>query len=122
MRGNWQRMNLCLGWLFLLLGIVGIPLPLLPTTPFLLLAAFFFSRSSPRLHRWLRAHRLFGPIIRDWEEHKRISLRAKISATLAIVLLFAISLLVAKLALALDIMLVLVAVGVLVFIWTRPHG
>ena len=120
MRDNWRYVSLLLGWLFLLLGIAGIPLPLLPTTPFLLLSAFFFSRSSPRLHRWLRAHRLFGAIIRDWEEHKRISLRAKISATLAIVLLFSASLVFGKLHVAINIMLVLVAVGVLVFIWTRP--
>lgn len=115
-------MNLLFGWLFLLLGIVGIPLPLLPTTPFLLLSAFFFSRSSPRLHRWLRGHRIFGPIIRDWEEHGCISLKAKISATIAIVLLFGLSLLLGELHLALDIMLVLIAMGVLVFIWTRPSG
>ena len=113
-------MNLCLGWFFLLLGIVGIPLPLLPTTPFLLLSAFFFSRSSPRLYLWLRSQRLLGPIIRDWEEHKRISLKAKLSATLAIILLFALSLLLGKLHFALNITLVLIGAGVLVFIWTRP--
>lgn len=113
-------MYLALGWFFLLLGCVGILLPLLPTTPLLLLAAFFFSRSSPRLHRWLRAHRLFGPMLCDWEEHRCISLKAKISATLAIVLLFSASLLFGELHLALNIILVFCAVGVLVFIWTRP--
>ena len=115
-----RHVNLSLGWFFLLLGIIGIPLPLLPTTPFLLLSAFFFSRSSPRLHRWLRSHRVFGPIIRDWEEHQSISRPAKISATLAIVLLFGLSLLFGKLHLALNIMLILIACGVLIFIWTRP--
>ena len=113
-------MNLILGWFFLVLGIIGIPLPLLPTTPFLLLSAFFFSRSSPRLHAWLRTHPVLGKTIRDWEEHKRISLRAKITATIAITILFAISLLLGKLHLALKVMLVCIAVGVLFFIWTRP--
>ena len=122
MRDNWRYVSLLLGWLFLLLGIVGIPLPLLPTTPFLLLSAFFFSRSSPRLHRWLRAHRLFGSIICDWEEHKCISPKAKLSATLAIVMLFGAALVLGKLHAALNITLVLSAVGVLVFIWTRPSS
>ena len=103
-----------------MLGIIGIPLPLLPTTPFLLLSAFFFSRSSPRLHRWLRHHPLLGKTIRDWEEHQRISLKAKITATIAIIILFAISLLLGKLHLVLKIVLILVAGGVLLFIWTRP--
>ena len=114
-------MNLILGWLFLVLGIIGIPLPLLPTTPFLLLSAFFFSRSSPRLHRWLRNHPLLGKTIRDWEEHKRISLQAKITATIAIIILFALSLLLGKLHIALKVMLILIAGGVLLFIWTRPR-
>ena len=114
-------MCLALGWLFLLLALIGIPLPLLPTTPFLLLAAFFFSRSSPRLHRWLRNHRWFGLTLRDWEEHRCISLTAKTNATVAIILLFSASLLFGKLHLALNTILVLSALGVLVFIWTRPR-
>ena len=48
------------------LGIVGVVLPGLPTTPFVLLAAACYAKASPRLHRWLRAHRLFGPMVRDW--------------------------------------------------------
>ncbi len=120
MQDSWRRVSLSLGWFFLLLALAGIPLPLLPTTPFLLLAAFFFSRGSPRLHRWLRTHRLCGAIIRDWEEHKRISLPAKFSATFALVLLCGLSLLYGGLHLALNITLACIAVGVLVFIWTRP--
>ncbi|ASP76186.1 DUF454 domain-containing protein (plasmid) [Sinorhizobium meliloti] len=73
---------LSLAWLMVGLGIVGIFLPLLPTTPFLLLAVWLFSRSSPRLAKWLMDHPLFGPLLRDWREEGTISRRAKISAVL----------------------------------------
>lgn len=72
-----------LGSVSLGLGIVGIFLPLLPTTPFVLLAAFFFSRSSPAVHDWLLAHKTFGPAIRDWRENRAISRRGKTAAAIA---------------------------------------
>jgi uncharacterized membrane protein YbaN (DUF454 family) len=62
---------------FLAAGLVGIIVPLLPTTPLLLLAAFFFSRSSDRLHNWLLQHRLFGPSIQQWRQYRVIPRRAK---------------------------------------------
>lgn len=65
------------GVLALVTGIVGIFVPLLPTTPFVLLAAFCFARSSPRLEAWLLAHPRFGPMVRNWRERHAIPLRAK---------------------------------------------
>lgn len=59
------------------LGIVGVVLPGLPTTPFVLLAAACYAKASPRLHHWLREHRLFGPMVRDWEAHRSLTRRAK---------------------------------------------
>ena len=67
-----------LGALSLLLGLVDIFVPLLPTTPFLLLAAALWVRSSPRLYDWLLAHRRLGPYIRQFRENRAIPLRAKI--------------------------------------------
>ena len=67
-----------LGALSLLLGLVGIFVPLLPTTPFLLLAAALWVRSSPRLYAWLLAHRRLGPYIRNFRENRAIPLHAKI--------------------------------------------
>lgn len=71
-----------IGILALVLGIVGIFLPLLPTTPFLLLAAACFARSSERMHGWLINHSLFGPFLRDWEAGRGIPARAKVIALL----------------------------------------
>jgi uncharacterized membrane protein YbaN (DUF454 family) len=72
------------GTLSLIIGFVGIFLPLLPTTPFLLLTAFCFGKSSPRLHRWLLEHKTFGPPVRDWNERRVIRKRAKWIATVCI--------------------------------------
>jgi len=63
------------------LGAVGVVVPVLPTTPFLLLAAYAAARSSTRLHAWLVGHRLFGPLITDWQANHTVSRRAKATAT-----------------------------------------
>ena len=76
------------GAIALALGILGVPLPLLPTTPFLLLAAFCFSRGSERLHDWLVTHPRLGPPIHQWREHGAISRRAKTLAGLAMLAAF----------------------------------
>jgi uncharacterized membrane protein YbaN (DUF454 family) len=67
-----------LGLIFLLIGAIGIVLPVLPSTPFVLLAAWFFARSSPKWHQKLLNSELFGPMIRNWESHRCISRRTKI--------------------------------------------
>jgi uncharacterized membrane protein YbaN (DUF454 family) len=117
MRSIW----LALGGVFLGLGLLGVVLPVLPTTPFLLLAAGCFARSSPRLHRWLLAHPTFGPPIRNWEENGAISRPAKRLAVGSMAAVFAISLV---LGLSWKVLLaqgLLIAVGC-TFILTRPDG
>jgi uncharacterized membrane protein YbaN (DUF454 family) len=68
------------GIISLILAIIGIFLPLLPTTPFLLLSAACFAKSSERLYNWLMNHKYFGPIIRNYREKKSVSLHSKIYA------------------------------------------
>ena len=71
---------LAAGWLFFGVGIVGVALPGLPTTGPMLLALACFARGSERLHGWLLNHRVFGPPLRRWQQHRVISIRAKITA------------------------------------------
>jgi uncharacterized protein len=79
-------------WLYLLiaclclaLGFIGIFVPGLPTTPFVLVAAWAAARGSDRLHRWLLQHRLFGPMVRDWDRYGAVSRRSKWVATLTMI-------------------------------------
>jgi len=67
-----------LGWFFFALGVIGAFLPILPTTPFLLLAALCFSKSSPRFHAWLLNMPVFGAAVQDWQQRKVIRTRAKV--------------------------------------------
>ena len=76
-----RYLYLCVGWFALALGLIGIFLPLIPTTPFLLLTAFCFSRGSERLHRWLLRQPWIGKVISDWERDRVIPLRVKIIAS-----------------------------------------
>ncbi|MEX2473182.1 MAG: YbaN family protein [Gemmatimonadota bacterium] len=115
-RGLW----IVSGWLALALAVVGAFLPVIPTTPLVLVAAWCFSKGSERLHDWLLENRRFGPIVRDWERHRVIRTRAKVLATAMIVPL------VGWMVLGSDaptwtkaVTLALVAWG-LVFIWTKP--
>jgi len=84
---------IALGLLFLLLGSIGVVVPLLPTTPFVLLAAACFAKSSPRLHAWLLRSELFGPTLHDWEKNQCISRRVKILAISMMIVVGGISIL-----------------------------
>jgi len=75
-----------LGFIFLGLGMIGVFLPLLPTTPFLLVSAACFAKSSDKWHRWLLSNRIFGPIIKDWQERQCISFATKVIAISLVVL------------------------------------
>lgn len=75
-----------LGVLFLVVGAAGAVLPLLPTTPFVLLAAGCFAKSSPRMHAWLLRSELFGPVLRNWEQNRCMPRRARRISLLMMIL------------------------------------
>lgn len=77
---------LVFAWLCVVLAIIGAILPGMPTTVFVLMAAWAAARSSPRFAHWLESHRLFGPMIRDWRDGGYVSRRAKWSAGLTMAL------------------------------------
>ncbi len=79
------------GGIALALGIIGIFLPGLPTTPFVLLAAACFAKASPRVHQWMLQHQLIGPLLRNWEEHRSLTVRTKCVAIGSMLLMIAIS-------------------------------
>lgn len=110
-----------LGLLSMAIGVVGIVLPLVPTVPLMILAAFFFAKSSERLHNWLITHPQFGPSIQDWNEHGAIHPKGKRIATLSIVTVFLISVLLGLRPMILIIQGVTLT-AVLIFIWTRPNS
>jgi uncharacterized membrane protein YbaN (DUF454 family) len=72
-----------LGFVFVGIGGIGLILPILPTTPFVLLAAACFARSSERWHRWLLNNATFGPMIQNWEQHRCVSCRVKLIAVIS---------------------------------------
>ena len=109
-----------LGWIFVALGVIGAVLPVVPTVPFLIGAAFFFSKGSPRLHGWLLSQPHVGPMIRDWETTGVIKPQAKQGATIAIVAMFASTLIFVKTPLWVKGVVAGIGIGVLIFIWTRP--
>lgn len=81
---------LALGLFMVALGVIGAFLPIMPTTIFLIIATYFFAKSSPRLETWVLDHPRFGPMVRDWREHGAISRKSKLLAGLGMLTGFAI--------------------------------
>ena len=111
---------LVVGLLALALGAIGIALPLLPTTPFILVAAFAFAQSSEKLHQWLLDHNVFGPLIDNWQRHGAISRRAKVLSVVSMAALLLISLALAAPPAVIIVQLV-VRGGAALFIRPRPE-
>ncbi|MES2949143.1 MAG: YbaN family protein [Pseudomonadota bacterium] len=104
----------------LALGFLGIFLPVLPTTPFILLAAWAAARSSPRMLAWLEQHRLFGKMLRDWRQGGVVSRKAKWGATSAMSASAVLLLLTVSKLWAVGCALACMAT-VLVWLWRRPE-
>jgi uncharacterized membrane protein YbaN (DUF454 family) len=113
---------IAIGSVAVALGIAGIFLPLLPTTPFLLVAAGAFARSSPRLEAWLVDHPRLGPPLRAWRERRAIPSRAKVIALLAMAASLAYILASPTIPAVGKAAAALVLAGSATFILTRPSG
>lgn len=111
---------LALGFTCLGLGLVGVFVPLLPTTVFMLVAAFFFARSSERWHEWMLQHPRFGPVVRDYQAGLGIPRRVKALAVVAVVAAFGISLALIVESWLLRMALAALAVAIAWFIVSRP--
>nr|WP_024967298.1 DUF454 family protein [Pantoea sp. IMH] len=110
---------LIIGWLAMGLATIGVILPLLPTTPFLLLAAWCFARSSPRFHDWLLYRSVFGRYLRHWQQHRALPPGTKGRMIVFTLLTFAVSLWLVKIAWVRLLLLCLLA-GLIVFMVRLP--
>ncbi|WP_425523201.1 YbaN family protein [Microvirga splendida] len=114
-----RQLYLCLGYGSLALGVIGIFLPVLPTTPFVLLAVWFFARSNPALAERLYSHPRFGPLLTAWRDQKAIPRRAKIYALAMLAVSYGLVLWLTEIA-ALPVVLAVVMGSVALYIATRP--
>jgi uncharacterized membrane protein YbaN (DUF454 family) len=118
---RWLRpFYLVAGAFFLGLGAIGLFLPLIPTTGPLLLAAFFFGRSSTRLHRWLTTHPRFGRLIADFETGKGLPLSTKVIAVVMMAAAFSYSIFAVVSHPALQALVAVVGVGAIAFVLRLP--
>ena len=111
---------LTLTWVSIALAIIGALLPGLPTTVFVLIAAWSASRCSPRLRNWLEQHPIFGERLRNWEQGGHIDRRTKWAATFGMLLALSIVLISINHPILLTAILVFIATGAIV-VWSRPE-
>jgi uncharacterized protein len=118
MRAHLKRyLLITLGWLFVILGVIGAVLPLLPTTPFLILALGCFAESSPRFHKMLLDNKWFGPPLAQWENSHTIRRKIKHKVMVLIIATFGISIWILSGRIELQLMLVCFCLILLTFVW-----
>lgn len=122
MTGITRILLMIAGGISLFLGILGVFLPLLPTTPFVLLTAICWARSSEKFHSWLVNHKLFGKMVTDWEAHRIIPLKAKWLSTIMMngMILISAFFLVNSPWWA-KLLMIATGVSVSIWIWSFPH-
>ncbi|WP_273722437.1 YbaN family protein [Bartonella sp. AU18XJBT] len=110
------------GWIMVILGIIGVVLPIMPTVPFLLVASWCFTRSSPRFHQWLNNHRIFGPPIKRWEEKKAISPFIKVFAMISMTGGFLSFFVMVHPPLWISLLVAVILLLIAIYIGTRPSS
>ncbi len=109
-----------LGFFFLVLAIIGVILPVLPTTPFLLVTAACWARGSPRFYHWLMNHQHLGPYLRAWRDERRIPRHAKIAASVMIVISISFAIVLVIPLLIAKIMTAVIGLVVILYLWRFP--
>ncbi|RKE86108.1 YbaN family protein [Rhizobium sp. AG855] len=115
-----RLLTLAAAWLLVAIGVVGVFLPILPTTPFIILAAALFARSSPRFERWLLDHPRYGQPLTDWRREGAISRRAKIASVSLMSMSYVIVWFVGPPQLWLKLLVGAILIGCAAFVLTRP--
>jgi uncharacterized membrane protein YbaN (DUF454 family) len=115
----WRSVLLVVGTASLILGVVGIVLPVLPTTPFLLVTAACYARASTRLYQWLIAQRALGPIINEWRRSRSLPPGVKVRALAVVAITFALSVVLVD-VLVLRMALVVTAMILATFLYRIP--
>lgn len=108
------------GTLFVVIGVVGAFLPILPTTPFMLLAAWCYARSSIRFYNWIMNNKVFGPVLREWRQYRSIPRRAKRAALILMPGSFAVSIIFFVPILWVQVMLAFFCFFMMIFLWHIP--
>lgn len=108
-----------LAWISFALGAFGAFVPIIPTTPFMILATFLFSKSSPRFHAWILALPIAGPAVKEWGEHRVVRTRAKVLCATMILISLTLIWWRAPVGEALKIILTIILVSVCTFVVTR---
>ena len=114
-----KKLYFFFGLFFVLLGYIGLILPLVPTTPFLILSLWFFSKSSKKIESWLLNHRIFGPSLSNWKKYKSIQNGTKLYIIIIIILSFSFSIYISKFSTEINLILVSFAALLCLFIVTR---
>jgi uncharacterized membrane protein YbaN (DUF454 family) len=118
MRANLKNnLLIVLGWIFVIIGLIGVVLPILPTTPLLIVSLALFSKSSPRFHQMLLNNAWFGPSLKQWEDKKTMLRKNKYRASVLIVITFSISIAILNNKIELQLMLICIAMALLFFMW-----
>lgn len=115
-----RALPLAFAGLCVVLGLIGVFVPGVPSTEFILLAAWVAARSSPRFSAWLESHRLFGPMLRNWRQGRRLSRRAKWGATATMTVSAVILFVVTSRPWMAAVVTTVMAI-VLIWLWRRPE-
>lgn len=111
------------GIIAFLLGVIGAVLPVMPTVPFMILAAICFAKGSPRFHQYLLNHKTFGPPIKAWEENRAVPRKAKILATSMLCISLPITTYILGTQLWwISTLVILLCIAVMTWIWQLPNA